>query len=225
VTGVGRWAARPAWADRLVAEVDRSLPAGVLEAASWPDPHEDRPPDESEYSVSTNPAKYRVLDLRLDAWAGALDRLGLATTASPAERPEWIDAPRPATQVDRLWVFRPLVADGLTVWFARSLVDGGPFGFDVGVGSDALGVVQLECVPDCGCDACDRGSRAELAAIDEAVLTVARGGVVHARTGSRRMTAGIETWHSIDGAPEAWLDSDTDPPPGVRRWVGAPWLT
>jgi hypothetical protein len=219
------WGRRPGWADRLLLEVSRELPADFADVAGWPDPHGTGPPEERRYSVCSDPGKYRILDQRIEAWGRALVRLGLAEVEVLVARPEWLGALRPAGEVDRVWVLRPSVEDGLTLWFARSLVDGEPFGIDVGVSADLVPVVQIESVPDCGCDACDHGSEPELDAIDAAVLTVARGGVVHARAdGDRHATAGINTWHASNHAPDVWLDADASAPHGVRRWLGAPWL-
>ena len=108
--------------------------------------------------------------------------------------------------------------------FAQTLVDGDPFGVDIGVSGADLPVVYIESVPACGCDACDHGSQPELDAIDSAVLAVARGGVVHARDDTGTATAGINVWQASNQGAESWLDADRPARDGVRRWAGSPWL-
>lgn len=222
---VPSWAALPSWAERLVAEADREFESTAAGRPGWPDPHDSVPADELAYSVCSDPGKYRILDSRAEAWARALVRLGLAELMDPSPDAMWVGAQRRVDQVDRRWVLAPRVPGGITLWFARTLVDDEPFGIDIGVGSENLPTVFLESVPDCGCDACDTGSQPELETIDSAVLTAARGGVVHARDNHRQATAGIQSWHTTNGAPESWLDPRVPAPPGVRRWLGEPWLT
>jgi hypothetical protein len=223
--GVPPWAVRPDWADRLVAEMERDFKITADGRPGWLDPHEGDEPDELTYSVCSDPDKYRILDSRVEAWARALVRLGLAELTTPPPGVRWVAALRSVDQIDRQWILTPSVQRGLRLSFARTLVDGRPFGVDVGVGAEDLPTVYLESVPDCGCDACDHGSQPELEAIDAVVLAAARGGVVHARDGQQQATAGILSWHTTNSAPEDWLDADIPAPHGVQRWLGDPWLT
>ena len=94
------------------------------------------------------------------------------------------------------------------------------------MGGADLPTVLLEAVPDCGCDHCDHcdhGSDGELERLDGVVLTVARGGVVHASDGEASTTAGLTGWSAVDHAPVEWLDPGLPVPESVRRWSGAPW--
>ena len=219
------WARRPQWADGLVAQVAREFAVTAAAHPGWSDPHETAEPDELAYSVCSDPGKYRILDARVEAWAQVLDHSGLADVSEPPPPgPDWLAAPRSPEQLNRVWVMAPTVRGGLTLWFAQTLVDDEPFGIDIGVSAEGLPIVNLESVPDCGCDTCDHGSEPELDAIDSAVLTIARGEVVHARDEWSNTTAGIESWRASNHAPESWLDPDTPVPKGVRRWMGAPWL-
>ncbi len=97
------------------------------------------------------------------------------------------------------------------------------FGVDVGVGGVGLSTVLLETVPGCGCDHCDHGSDGELEALDDLVLTVARGGVVHAGDGETSTTAGLTGWSAVGHAPVEWLDPRSPVPHSVQRWAGASW--
>ena len=50
--------------------------------ARWPDPHPDRSPLEEEYSRVSDPAKWRLVGARADAWCRALVETGLADGGS-----------------------------------------------------------------------------------------------------------------------------------------------
>lgn len=193
----------------------------------WPDPHRGRAPAEEEYSRCVDPSRYRILDARIDAWVQALADLGLATAHDePLSSLPWVGAVRPLDDVRRVLRIEPTVADGLSLLLAFTLVDGEPFGIDVGVAmskevSSRPAPAQVATVPQCGCGACDDGSAALLDDLDGWFVVVARGGVVHAREGELEMTA------TVDGAMGSghmtWLDAAEPVAPSLRRWVGAPW--
>ena len=109
------------------------------------------------------------------------------------------------------------------MYAATTLVDGAPFGLDLGVGGAGLPTVLLEPVPNCGCDHCDHGSDGELEVLDAMVLTVARGGVVHARDGEASATSGLTGWSTSNHAPVEWLDPARPVAGTVQRWAGSPW--
>ncbi len=121
-------------------------------------------------------------------------------------------------------VFEPERPGGLTLALASTLVDGNPFGFDIGVRQSGMSTVFVAAVPDCGCDACDTGSVDLLDTFDGWVLTVARGGVIHARDQPPRITRTIDGWTGGgDGYREDWLDESLPVPHSVMRWIGEPW--
>jgi hypothetical protein len=212
----------PDWVDPLLAEVNLAFESTGADTPSWPNPHPGRSPLEDEYSRVTNAGKYRILDTRVDAWARTLSHAGLAETREvPAA--SWISAPRPSTALFRVRQVEPTRPGGLALLFATTLVDGEPFGLDVGITRDAERPVYVESVPFCGCDACDAGSAELLEILDQWVLTVARGGVVHARLGEHHVTRAFNGWSSSGSAHPSWLDESLVPPDGVRRWVGVPW--
>ena len=218
------WAERPEWADGLVWQVEAEFADTGATTPSWPDPHETGDPDRLAYSVCSDRTKYRILGSRLEAWARALDVLGLAV-ATWAEAPyeRWVGEQRSPDQWQQLRVLTPVAEGGLSLFAATTLVDGEAFGLDVGVGGAGLPTVLLESVPDCGCDHCDHGSDGELELLDGLVLTVARGGVVHARDGKSSTTAGLTGWSASNHAPVGWLDPGLPVPGTVQRWSGAPW--
>ncbi|WP_143016096.1 DUF6226 family protein [Nocardioides szechwanensis] len=220
--------ASPAWANDLVAQVNRVFSRTGADTPGRPDPHQGRPPAEEEYSRCLEAGKYRILDTRIEAWVQTLADRGIAISRdAPLSGPRWLGAVRPPEQHHRIQRIDPTAPGGLALWFARTLVDGAQFGVDVGVGTPtgrSEPPVLVDVVPPCGCDACDDGSEALLEAVDDWFVTVARGGVVHARDGERRITRTINGWQGTGDADEAWLDQSASPPPGLRQWSGEPWL-
>lgn len=163
-------------------------------APGWPDPHADREPAEEEYSRCLDPGKYRILDARVDAW-----------------------------ELSRVRVISPVRVTGPSLVLATTLVDGEPFGLDLGLLEDGE-VLMSGSLPDCGCDACDNGSDLLLEEVDDAFLALVRGGVVAARGPGGEIFRTLDGWHGTGPVGDAWLDPSVPPPPGVRRWVGQPWL-
>lgn len=114
------------------------------------------------------------------------------------------------------WVraLEPVRPAGLSLLLTRTIIDALPYGFDVGVTAGGSEPVFLEPVPFCGCDACDDGSVRLLEELDGCVLTVASGGVVHARATDPlhpsyatdpRGTTATRRWDGGRG-DQAWLD-------------------
>ncbi|MDQ2852708.1 MAG: DUF6226 family protein [Actinomycetota bacterium] len=213
---------RAAWFGPLLEKVDLVFEVTGADTPNWPSPHPDRSPLDEEYSRVSDVGKYRILDARVEAWVRVLAEAGLAVTSDvPSE--EWICAARPADELSRVRQIRPTVRGGLGLLFANTLVGGAPFGLDVGLVRDGERPVTLDCVPSCGCDACDYGSADLIDQLDGWVLTTARGGVVHARLGDHSATRTIDGWQSSNGSHEGWLDESILLPDGVARWVGEPW--
>jgi hypothetical protein len=125
-----------------------------LAPPAWPDPHPDAAEAaEEEYSRLTDPDRYAITHLRGRIWADVLTEQ-LGATVEPFGQGLRITSPRPGTL--------PLV---LLVRFDSPAV------LEIGVADDVL----LEMVPDCGCDACDRGSDDLLEAIDEFIRRIVAG--------------------------------------------------
>jgi len=211
-----------AWGDDLRAEVDRVFVRTGADTPGWPDPHPDRSPLDEEYSRVTDVGKYRILDARVDAWVEVLAERGVATaTDVPAE--PWVGGLRPASDHLRVRRLTPSAPGGLSFLIATTLVGGEPFGLDVGMTDGDQDPVLLAMVPDCGCDACDSGSADLLVELDEWILTVARGGVVHARRGSDTATRTWAGWALGNDADVSWLDDAAPADSRVVRWRGTAW--
>jgi hypothetical protein len=179
----------------LLELVRREFVIAGAETPPWPDPHEDEPmPREEEYSRTLDPAKYRIIGARAEAWACALESSGLARrepaadlTAAwrhdgddvfwpPSERGEWL---------------RPEVPHALPLLFALRSVHVGDNHLDVGVGDPA---VPLKSIPHCGCDACDTGSECLLEELDEAVMSVVSGAFVYSRMSDSEVRGWANGW-------------------------------
>jgi hypothetical protein len=213
----------PAWFDRLLAKVDRAFEVTGATTPGWSDPHPNRAPHEEEYSRVTDVGKYRILESRVDAWVEVMTDAGIAIAIDVPAEP-WIGECRPPDQHSRVRRLEPTTSDGLRLLFATTLVDGGPFGLDLGISRDGEMPVLLTSVPACGCDACDSGSADLLSELDGWVLTVARGGVVHARRGKDSASRAVHGWSTANSADASWLDDSTPLPSDVERWAGGPWV-
>lgn len=191
----------------------------------WPDPHADREPADEEYSRCLDPGKYRILDARVDAWEQVLTWRGVAASQEVGARElRWLTSRRGPDELNRVRVISPARVTGPSLVLATTLVDGEPFGLDIGLLED--GEVLLNgSVPMCGCDACDDGFELLLEELDDAFLALVRGGVVAARGPGGEIFRTMDGWHGTGPVGDAWLDPAVAPPPGVRRWVGEPWLT
>jgi len=220
---------RPDWADGLLADVGAAFAVTGVDTPGWPDPHPDRHPPEEAYSRVLDPGKYRILGTRVEAWLVVLSERGIASGHEVAGPEPWVGAHRPPGDWARVTRLDPARKGGLSLFLATTLVEDAPFGLDIGIADDSGAPVLLESLPDCGCDACDSGSADLLRCLDERVLCVARGGLLHARRAGRTATLNLDGFSSsgaplLEGDERTWLDPDADVPDAVRRWVGAPWL-
>jgi hypothetical protein len=150
---------------------------------SWPDPHPDRSPLDAEYSRLLDPAKWRIIGARADAWLDAIVDTGLATVRHDMAV-EWAAPPGPTiTRTDRAV---PIADAALPVVLARSRIDDvDDAGVVLGVGDPAVCVSWF---PECGCDACDSGSQDELDRLDDHVLGIVRGTFRRLSKGRRTIT-------------------------------------
>jgi hypothetical protein len=166
-------------AGALERAVEAAFALAGAAAAPWPDPHATGPhggvpPREDEYSRCLQPARYRIVVARAEAWAQALLGLGLAVEeplGDPARA--WADVPPQPGPPDGRWLL-PGRPGALPLLLAVTGVAAAPRSAVV-VGADRP-AVRLVQVPACGCDACDAGSDDLLAQLDEAVLDVVTGG-------------------------------------------------
>ena len=194
--------------EELKLAVDAAFAVTGAGTPGWPDPHPHRRPREEEYSRCLDPAKYRILGARVEAWQEVLVRRGLMT-AREADGAVW---------------WRPTRAGALPLRVSRSPVDRVvDAGVTVAVGDPAR---VLESVPDCGCDACDSGSANDLAVLDGLVAVALTGGVVRVAHGEYVVTRTVDGW-SASGTPDRdlarrWLAGDV--PGGADVVQGEPWF-
>jgi hypothetical protein len=171
-----------------VQELQVAVEAAFVQAsrglARWPDPHPDRSsvPDEA-YSRLTNPAKWRILGARTDAWLVALVNAGLAIV-EPDATVTWTSRRRPV--ISRAERAIPVAVGALELVVAHSQIgDVDDAGLVLGVGDPA------DCVnwfPDCGCDACDSGSQNELDHLDAHMVGIVTGSFRRLSDGERVIT-------------------------------------
>ncbi|MFI7344103.1 DUF6226 family protein [Streptomyces sp. NPDC050085] len=172
--------------------VDEAFTVTGADTPPWPDPHPDGDVRDEEYSRCLDPAKYRIIAARAQAWTRALCTLGLAEE-EPAADPVGLWRRATDVTVESAVRLRPVRADAVPLVFGFAAMDGVPRTVVVvGAGEPAsvLGVL-----PDCGCDACDDGSANLLEAVDELVEAVATGTFVHVDAGrGREIIATEEGW-------------------------------
>ena len=189
--------------------------------APWPDPNPGRSPSDDAYSRLTNPARYLILGARVDAWAAALSAYGLADV-TPDRGATWVDD-EPRATVHRTDRIVPRAPGALSLLVRRTNLGDVPgAGIVLGVGDP---VELLGWFPDCGCDACDSGSDADVEHLDAYIRGVVSGRFRRLRKGSQAITV-------VD--PPGWMarglrrfdrvDVILSRP---RRWTevtGPPWL-
>ncbi|MCA1008411.1 DUF6226 family protein [Rhodococcus hoagii] len=154
----------------LLDDVDAAFAVTGAAAPGWPNPYEDgTAPDEAEYEQLTNPEKFLIVVARAQAWTRVLLDRGWAREAPHVD---W--ALRPFDTGGAETVLEP-AADGAAplVLTTHTPVDSDHiFTVTVAAGDPA---VRLAEIPDCGCDACDRGSAGLLEELDRWVLSVVDG--------------------------------------------------
>ncbi|EGR96639.1 DUF6226 family protein [Cutibacterium namnetense] len=208
-------------------EVDRVFDASG--APYWPNPHADNSiAAEEEYSRVTDPQKYHVLVLRLQAWQTVLAKMCGVDVDTRAKGLGTLRQRWSSPHSDTL----PLYASVVTL-------DQVPFvGLSVTSDTDPFDIV-----PDCACDACDYGSQdllrvldADLTAVVDGSLVVVTGPVVDGDPTFHLVGTGrgcAVTWGEDEVGPlfepEAVIDairSGDDPllPPGCTVRHGRSWL-
>jgi hypothetical protein len=215
-----------------VGELQAAVEAAFLRTSRgsdpWPDPYPE--PDRSSvpaeaYSRLTNPAKWRILGARRDAWLIALVDAGLAVVERDAAV-TWKTQPGPVISHAERAV--PVVSGALQLVVAHSQIgDVDDAGVVLGVGDPA------ECVnwfPDCGCDACDSGSHNELDHLDTHLLGIVTGAFRRLAHGDRIVTViGDGGWSASGfGATDRRIGSQVEAvlanPDGWSELSGRSWL-
>lgn len=206
-----------------------------LAQPSWPDPHPGvLAPRDEEYSRLTAPGRYRIASARARVWAQVLvDTLG---ARSEDLGPLRADGERPA--VDRAVRVRPARSGVPGLLLLERVVRRAPDVDALPVLEIALGApaALIECVPVCGCDACDGGSDALLDDVDRTIAAVVGGPfvVLRAPHWSIRWHPGGSSASSDGRAPDAsiltgWCRDLADGAPvvlpsGVEAVVSRPWI-
>jgi hypothetical protein len=204
----------------LLAAVDAAFELTGRGLAQWPDPHPDRSPLEEEYSRLLDPGKWRIIGARAEAWLIALADNGVAGVARDATVRWRVEPGPPITRVD---LVTPLAMGALPMVVAHTRIDDvAGAGIVLGVGDPARSVTRL---PDCGCDACDSGSQAELDVLDDHFVSIVSGAFRLLIDGDREITALSDDQWSASGqfsrreVPAILVD-----PTGWEEFVGTSWL-
>ncbi|MEV0323767.1 DUF6226 family protein [Streptomyces sp. NPDC050658] len=187
--------------DRIVLgrAVDEEFAVTSADTPSWEDPHPDGVVRDEEYSRCLDPGKYRILAARADAWARVLVRLGLAEAETVAD-PSAIWLRKPGVTVNDAVRLRPARSGAVPLVFGFSDIDEVPRTVLVlGAGEPA---VDLETIPDCGCDACDDGSAHLIEMVDDVVFAVVSGTFVYVDAGQGREIVDTgDGWSASDWGP------------------------
>ncbi|AXE37204.1 hypothetical protein JS278_00005 [Acidipropionibacterium virtanenii] len=184
-----------------------------LGAPSWPDPHQGRRVTEAEYGRFTDPERYRVLSLRLQAWSQVLsEQFGVTVDHDVPQRirtPADPDDSATVTATTSTW--RSPRPDTLALRVTTLDVDGQTF-IELGIDADPLDFVVI---PECGCDACDSGSADLISQLDNVIGSAAQGDLTVV-TGPRRAhddaaSDSAEPTFLIVGTGSGWSFDGDDP--------------
>ena len=200
--------------------VDEAFALTARGLSHWPDPHRDRrSPLDEEYSRVLDPAKWRIVPARAEAWCDAAVEVGVATLERDVavRRAKAIGVRYCRT--DRLV---PHVAGGLPLVLAYSAFEGEVINaVEISIGDPAV-VVGLS--PDCGCDACDSGSQNELDHLDEQIRMVVLGQVRHLSDGDRTIVSYANGWHGTGALDRGEIEKALADPAGWEEVSGRSWI-
>lgn len=206
--------------EELLAAVDAAFAITARDHAPWADPHPDRTARDEEYSRVTDPAKWRIVGARAEAWMVAVVDAGLAVVETP---PAVVWASPPGPVITRTERVVPFAVGAIPLLVARTRfgnVD------DTGVVLGAGDPVEpLELFPDCGCDACDSGSQDELDRLDLHVLSVVLGTFRRLTRGERTITVLADGWSASNFRRRRDAEAVLADPSGWRELRGASWLS
>lgn len=156
----------------LLAAVETAFVETSHGLRTWDDPHAGEMPSDDEYSRCLDPAKWRIIGARADAWIDALVTTGLATVQRDVTLGWPNDAPAPR----RSDLVVPSTPGTLGLAIGHSAIeDVADAGVVVGVARPGTVLAVVTVLPHCGCDACDSGSANELIVLDDAIGSVVAG--------------------------------------------------
>lgn len=206
--------------EELLVAVDVAFTATGRNLTSWPDPHPGRMPLDEEYSRVTDPAKWRIVGARAEAWAIALVNAGLATVDRGADV-RWSSPP--GTEISRTYRLAPRARGALPLAIAFSRIeDVDDAGVTLGAGEPATCVTWI---PACGCDACDSGAAGELDELDEAILGVVSGAFRHLSADDRAITVLNDgAWSSRGLSAAQDIETVLADPSGWQEVSGTSWF-
>ncbi len=167
-----------------------------------------------------DPAKWRIVGARADAWLIALVDAGLAVVERSAAV-SWHEKPR--TVISRIDRVIPVASGALPLTVARSrLKDVADAGVTVGLGDPA---VCIDWFPECGCDACDSGSQNELDYFDQHMSVIVSGTFRLLSDGHRTITVfGKHGWQASGSFARGDVEAIIADARGWRQLAGMPWL-
>ena len=169
----------------------------------------------------TNPAKWRILGTRVDAWCTALVELELAHLERGADV-RWRGDGLPWPTIARVV---PRAAGAIPLVMARGPIEGVEDAvIGIALGDPATVVIVI---PDCGCDACDSGSQNELDHLDTQLRSIV--------TGRLRRLSCEDVEITVLGDDDGWRASSSGgrlpdvpavlaDPSGWHEVSGASWL-
>jgi hypothetical protein len=203
----------------LRALVDAAFEVTGRGFAAWPDPRPDRSPLDEEYSRVSDPAKWRIIGARAEAWLVTLSDVGLAVVERDVAV-HWREAP--GTSMSRTDRVVPRATGAVPLIVARSQIeDIHDAGVTLGVGDPAVCTAWF---PHCGCDACDSGSHADLDQLDAQILAVVSGRFRRLAAGDRVITLlGDGGWRGVNLRRHEVRAILTDPR-GWEEVSGTSWL-
>ncbi|MGO1285776.1 MAG: DUF1990 domain-containing protein [Brachybacterium sp.] len=215
------WAdAGPPFSDtllQLLADVEDAFAQTGTDTPGWEDPHlttdgDARDSLDEEYSCCLDPGKFRILWSRAEAWTRVLTARGWADAADGEDREhiDWVI--QPGADRYRTAVIRPRRPGAQPLVLARTAPDDAAGSTDlessealinglvIGIGDPAI---PVSTTPDCGCDACDSGSRDLLEELDRTILSVVDGSfeaVLSPGWASHRTSFGAEGGSGDEGS-------------------------
>lgn len=238
----------------LLDEVEAAFEETGADTPGWEDPHLEADgtsgdPRGEEYSRCLDPGKYRILWARAEAWVKVLTARGWADAVDAGDSDtgdsdledsdlaggaqiDW--AARPRVERYRTTVMHPRRPGALPLVLARTAPDGAAgstdlagrealiLGLVIGVGDPA---VPVRTIPDCGCDACDSGSRDLLEDLDSTLLSVVDGSfeaVLRPGWTSQRTSFGAEGGGEGDSDEGSRLTMTLTAQPWAEGWTPRP---
>lgn len=206
--------------DALVAAVDVRFARDAAALPRWPDPHRGEAPADDEYSRVTDARKWRVIGGRADAWIAALVDAGAADVDDDDDAAEW-RPPLPVV-VRSCIKITPRAPGALPLVVGRTrIADVDDAGVVLGAGDPATVVAWF---PHCGCDACDRGSRAELDELDAHLRSIVAGQFRQLTSEDRSITVLTGDRWAASGLRGRDVRAVLAQPLGWDELSGAPWL-